>query len=47
MAREGGSIRSHLADTRAAHLIGVIVLLLGLWVAIWNVFASLFSTVFR
>lgn len=47
MARKDCSIRPHLADPRAAQLIGIVVLSLGLWVAIWNAFASLFSAVFR
>ena len=47
MARKGDNIRPYSADPGAAQLIGVIVLSLGLWVAIWNAFASLFSAVFR
>ena len=47
MAEKDKSTRPHLADPRAAHLIGVIILSLGLWVAIWDAFASLFSAVFR
>jgi hypothetical protein len=47
MAREGGNTGSHSARPHAAHLIGVILLSLGLWVAIWDAFASLFSAVVR
>ena len=47
MARKDDSTRSHSANPHTAQLIGVIVLSLGLWVAIWDAFASLFSAVFR
>jgi len=46
----GGRGRSHrhvLAEPPAAQLIGVVALSLGLWIAIWDAFASLFSAVFR
>jgi hypothetical protein len=47
MARKGDRTRPGSTDIRGAQLIGVIVLSLGLWVAIWDAFASLFSAVFR
>ena len=47
MARKGGRTRPDSGDIRGVQLIGVIVLSLGLWVAIWDAFASLFSAVFR
>jgi hypothetical protein len=47
MARKGDSAQSHSAEPRMAQLIGVIGLSLGLWIAIWDAFASLFSTVIR
>ena len=47
MAEKEKSTRPHSADPRAAHLIGVVVLSLGLWVAIWDALASLFSAAFR
>jgi len=47
MGGRGRSNRHVLAEPRAAQLIGVIVLSLGLWIAIWDAFASLFSAVFR
>jgi hypothetical protein len=46
MARKGDSAQSH-SEPRMAQLIGVIGLSLGLWIAIWDAFASLFSTVLR
>jgi len=47
MAGKHKNTRPHSADPRAAQLIGVIVLSLGLWAAIWDAFASLFSAAFR
>ena len=47
MAQNGGRSRSHPGDLQSAQLIGVIVLSLALWVAIWDAFASLSSAVFR
>ena len=47
MARESDSTRPHSGDPQRVPLIGVIVLSLALWVAIWDAFASLFSAVFR
>ena len=47
MAENDKRTRPPFADPRTAHLIGVIVLSLGLWVAIWDAFASLFSAAFR
>jgi hypothetical protein len=47
MATKDDSTRPHLADPRAAQLIGVIVLSLALWIVIWDAFASLFSAVFQ
>jgi hypothetical protein len=47
MVRKGGSIRAHSADPRAAQLIGVVALSLGLWIAIWDALASLASALFR
>jgi hypothetical protein len=44
MARKGDSAQSH-SEPRMAQLIGVIGLSLGLWIAIWDAFASLFSAV--
>jgi hypothetical protein len=44
--RDDGT-RPYSTDLRGVQLIGVIVLSLGLWVAIWDVFASAFSAVFR
>ena len=47
MAQKSGRSRSHPGDMRSVQLIGVIVLSLALWVAIWDAFASLTSAVFR
>jgi hypothetical protein len=47
MTGKASSSRSHSEDPRAAQLIGVVALSLGLWVVIWDAFASLFSAVFR
>ena len=47
MAGKDGSSRSQAGDPRSAQLIGVIVLSLALWIAIWDAFASLASAVFR
>jgi hypothetical protein len=46
MAREGDITQSH-SEPRTAQLIGVIGLSLGLWIAAWDAFASLFSAVIR
>jgi hypothetical protein len=46
MARKGDSAQSH-SEPCMAQLIGVIGLSLGLWIAIWDAFASLFSAVIR
>jgi hypothetical protein len=47
MTGKASSSRSHSEDPHAAQLIGVVALSLGLWVVIWDAFASLFSAVFR
>ena len=47
MAQNGGGSLSHPGELRSVQLIGVIVLSLALWVAIWDAFASLTSAVFR
>ena len=47
MAQKSGRSPSHSGDLKGAQLIGVIVLSLALWVAIWDAFASLTSAVFR
>jgi len=47
MARRGDSIPSHSANLPAAQLLGVIVLSLGLWAAIWDALASLASAAIR
>jgi len=46
MARKGDSAQSH-SEPRTAQLIGAIGLSLGLWIAIWDALASLFSAVIR
>ena len=47
MAKKDYSTRPHSGDRCDAQLIGVIVLSLGLWIAIWDAFSSLVPTVFR
>ena len=46
MARKSDIAQSH-SEPRTAQLIGVIGLSLGLWIAAWDAFASLFSAVIR
>ena len=47
MAEKGDNTRSHSGDPRIVQLIGVVVLSLAMWVAIWDAFAALTSAVFR